>query len=99
MLCRVQVGTFCTPLRDGWGITTVGKQMVLSDGSSKLTFVDPAQDFKAVKAVTVRDGTRSIGYLNEVCVDTCGEAWEAAIGTGACGQITLLILCAWQQQH
>jgi hypothetical protein len=44
---RVQVGTFRTPLKDGWGITTVGNQMVLSDGSSKLTWVDPTQGFKA----------------------------------------------------
>jgi glutamine cyclotransferase len=59
-----QVGTFRTPLRDGWGITTVGKQMVLSDGSAQLTWVD--QNFKKVKTVTVKDRTRSIGYLNEV---------------------------------
>lgn len=62
----MQVGTFRTPLSDGWGITTVGNQMVLSDGSSKLTWVDPTQGFKAVKTVTVKDGTRSIADLNEV---------------------------------
>lgn len=79
----VQVGTFRTPLSDGWGITTIGSQMVLSDGSSKLTFVDPLQNFKAVKTVTVKDGSRSIGYLNEVCIRqlprvTCGRltAWR-----------------------
>lgn len=62
----MQVGTFQTPLQDGWGITTRGKLLVLSDGSSRLTWVDPAQGFKAVKSVVVKDGTRSIGYLNEV---------------------------------
>lgn len=64
----VQIGTFRTPLRDGWGITTVGTEMVLSDGSSRLTFVDPAQRFKAVRAVIVTDGSRSIAKLNEVRV-------------------------------
>lgn len=69
-----QVGTFSTPLKDGWGITTQGKYMVLSDGSSKLTWVDPTQNFKTVKSVTVTDGTRTIGYLNELeSID--GEIW------------------------
>lgn len=67
-----QVGTFSTPLKDGWGITTQGKYMVLSDGSSKLTWVDPTQNFKTVKTVTVTDGTRTIGYLNEVRVPAAG---------------------------
>jgi hypothetical protein len=62
----LQVGTFSTPLRDGWGITTIGRLLVVSDGSSKLTWLDPAQGFKAVKTVTVTDGNRRIGYLNEV---------------------------------
>lgn len=62
----VQVGTFRTPLSDGWGITTQGKLMVLSDGSSQLTWVDPAQNFKTVRRVTVTDRSRNIGYLNEV---------------------------------
>jgi hypothetical protein len=64
-VCR-QVGTFRTPLKDGWGITTIGNQMVLSDGSPTLTWVDPTQGFKAVRTVTVKDGTRSIRNLNEV---------------------------------
>lgn len=63
---HVQVGTFQHPLQDGWGITTQGKLLVMSDGSSRLTWVDPAQGFTAVKSVVVKDGTRSIGYLNEV---------------------------------
>lgn len=63
---RVQVGTFRTPLRDGWGVATIGSSLVLSDGSSTLTWVDPGQGFKVVKAVTVRDGARTIGNLNEV---------------------------------
>jgi glutamine cyclotransferase len=75
-----QVGTFRTPLRDGWGITTVGKQMVLSDGSAQLTWVD--QNFKTVKTVTVKDRTRSIGYLNELEYIN-GEIW-ANIWQTAC---------------
>lgn len=29
------------PLQDGWGITTDGKSLILSDGSADLSFVDP----------------------------------------------------------
>jgi hypothetical protein len=69
----VQVGTFQSPLQDGWGITTQGKLLVLSDGSSRLTWVDPTQGFKAVKSVVVKDGARSIGYLNEVGMVASGS--------------------------
>jgi glutaminyl-peptide cyclotransferase len=62
----IQVGTFRTPLSDGWGITKHGNLMVLSDGSAQLIWVDPAKNFKEVKRVTVQDRQQSIGYLNEV---------------------------------
>lgn len=62
----MQVGTFRTPLSDGWGITKHGNLMVLSDGSAQLIWVDPAKNFKEVKRVTVQDRQQSIGYLNEV---------------------------------
>lgn len=63
---RPQLGSFSTPLKDGWGITAAGKLLVLSDGSDKLTWVDPAKGFATVRSVTVKDGDRPVPYLNEV---------------------------------
>jgi glutamine cyclotransferase len=65
---HVQVGEFKTPLRDGWGITVDDEGlMVLSDGSDTLTWVDPEDGFKRVRSLEVRDGTRRVPLLNEVC--------------------------------
>lgn len=61
-----QVGTFTTPLRDGWGATNDGRLIVLSDGSANLTWVDPSNGFKRVKSLTVKDGGRPVRNLNEV---------------------------------
>jgi glutamine cyclotransferase len=60
------LGTFKTPLRDGWGITTDGDLLVLSDGSASLTWVDPAGGFSKVRSVRVTDGGRPVRWLNEV---------------------------------
>lgn len=35
------VKTLAGPLTDGWGITTDNKSLILSDGSSTLSFIDP----------------------------------------------------------
>jgi glutamine cyclotransferase len=59
-------GSFSTPLRDGWGAAADGKLLVLSDGSSALTWVDPARGFAKVKSVQVKAGNRPVPYLNEV---------------------------------
>jgi glutamine cyclotransferase len=62
-----RVGTFKTPLTDGWGIATDGDGLfVISDGSSALTWVDPDAGFKAVRKVEVKDGDRPVHWLNEV---------------------------------
>lgn len=50
--------------REGWGLTTDGKQLIASDGSSKLYFL--TDDFKLVKSVNVTLDGRPIRYLNEL---------------------------------
>ena len=72
-------GTFQTPLRDGWGAAADGALLVLSDGGSKLTWVDPADGFKAVRSVEVTAEGRPVHMLNEVCLKKGGRC-----GTG-CG--------------
>ena len=60
------LGTFTTPLRDGWGAAADGGLMVLSDGGDELTWVDPGRGFERVRSVKVQDGGRPVKYLNEV---------------------------------
>jgi len=50
--------------REGWGLTTDGKRLVASDGSSKLFFMDA--EFKLLRSVDVKLNGRSVRYLNEL---------------------------------
>jgi glutamine cyclotransferase len=53
------------PSPEGWGLTTNGVHLVMSNGSSKILFVDPATQ-KAVKTITVRGRRGRVGNLNEL---------------------------------
>ncbi len=48
----------------GWGITTDGKQLIASDGSSRLYFMD--KDLNIVRTVNVRLHGKPLNYLNEL---------------------------------
>lgn len=50
---------------EGWGLTQDGKNLILSDGSSKLYFLDPAT-FHEVRRITVTDHGSPIDQLNEL---------------------------------
>jgi glutamine cyclotransferase len=50
---------------EGWGLTDDGRQLVMSDGSSTLRFLDPAT-FAVTRRVTVVDGAQAIDHLNEL---------------------------------
>ena len=50
---------------EGWGLTTDGQSLILSDGSSHLRFINPA-DFKVTRTISVVDGQRQIDQLNEL---------------------------------
>lgn len=50
---------------EGWGLTTDGQSLILSDGSSRIRFLNPA-DFKVTKTITVLDGKTQIDQLNEL---------------------------------
>ena len=49
----------------GWGLTNNGKTLIMSDGSSALTFLD-INTFKPIKQLFVTHGEKNIGYLNEL---------------------------------
>ena len=50
--------------REGWGLTTDGKQLIASDGSANLYFLD--KDLKLLKRLPVTMNGRSLRYLNEL---------------------------------
>ena len=50
--------------REGWGITTDGKQLIASDGSANLFFLD--KDLKLLKRQPVTMNGRPLRYLNEL---------------------------------
>ena len=50
--------------REGWGLTTDGKSLIMSDGSSNIYFLDA--NFKVQRRVVVKNGRKSVGLLNEL---------------------------------
>jgi glutaminyl-peptide cyclotransferase len=58
---------------EGWGITYDGKNLIMSDGSSSLFFLDP-QTFKQVRAINVTMNNRPVENLNELEFIE-GEVW------------------------
>ncbi|HWH64350.1 MAG TPA: glutaminyl-peptide cyclotransferase [Ginsengibacter sp.] len=54
---------------DGWGITNDGNNLIISDGSSKLYYVQPneaTKEMRPVKTLTVADNTGELDSLNEL---------------------------------
>jgi len=51
--------------REGWGLTHDDKELIASDGSSRLFFLSP-QDFGTTRVLTVRSQGREVRNLNEL---------------------------------
>lgn len=60
-----RVGEFDFPSKEGWGMTTDGSSLIMSDGSSNLTFLDPVT-FKTNRIVGVTDNNGPVGNINEL---------------------------------
>ncbi len=59
---------------EGWGLTENGKQLILSDGTATLRFLDP-KTFDVVRTIEVQDRGRPVTELNELeYID--GEIWS-----------------------
>ena len=50
---------------EGWGMTNNGKELILSDGSSTLYFVNP-EDFVANTGIQVKDNNGPVNNINEL---------------------------------
>lgn len=50
--------------REGWGLTTDGKSLIASDGSSCIYFLDAKLNVQ--RRITVRNGRKAVGMLNEL---------------------------------
>src|SRR3989337_3993689 len=59
-----QVGEF-TYDGEGWGITSDGTHLIMSDGTATLRFVEP-ETFNIVRKLTVSDRNKPLAYLNEL---------------------------------
>jgi glutamine cyclotransferase len=49
----------------GWGLTTDGSSLIMSDGTATLRFLDPSS-FCVRREVTVRDGSSPLLWINEL---------------------------------
>jgi glutamine cyclotransferase len=59
-----RTGTF-TYRGEGWGLTSDGTRLIMSDGSASLRVIDPGTR-KEISRLTVRDGAAPVTSLNEL---------------------------------
>jgi glutamine cyclotransferase len=73
--------TFRYPHRmEGWGITTDGNQLIMSDGSPKLYFLDP-ESFREKKRLEIYDQTGPVHEINELEYiegDVYANVWQTS---------------------
>ncbi len=50
---------------EGWGLTSDGRSLILSDGSNRIRFLDP-DSFQVTKTIAVLDGKTPVRNLNEL---------------------------------
>ncbi|BAV06511.1 Glutamine cyclotransferase [Filimonas lacunae] len=60
-----QLGSFTYTNKEGWGLTTDGASIIMSDGSDKLTWLDTTS-LKPVKTLPVTENGVPLTYINEL---------------------------------
>ena len=58
-------GQFNYSNREGWGLTTDGKNIIMSDGSNTITYLDP-KNFSVIKTIDVTENGFALDYINEL---------------------------------
>ena len=84
-----QIRSFDYQIREGWGLTTDGQYLVMSDGSSQLYFIEP-EFFTQVDKIDVFDDKGMIPSLNElefihgkILANVYGESYIVMIDPGS----------------
>ncbi|MBC7864361.1 MAG: glutaminyl-peptide cyclotransferase [Bacteroidia bacterium] len=60
-----RLGRFTYPNKEGWGLTTDGKYMIMSDGTNTLSYLDPIT-FKTVKTLNLTENGFAADQVNEI---------------------------------
>jgi glutamine cyclotransferase len=60
-----RISEFTFESKEGWGLTTNGKELIMSDGTDQLSFIDPAS-MKVIKKLSVSNMGYPENYLNEL---------------------------------
>jgi glutamine cyclotransferase len=60
-----KLGEFTIPSREGWGMTTNGANLIMSDGTSNISYLDP-NTFQVVKTLAVIDNNGPVPNINEL---------------------------------
>ncbi|MCX6296201.1 MAG: glutaminyl-peptide cyclotransferase [Bacteroidetes bacterium] len=60
-----QIGQFSYKNKEGWGMTTDGTSIIMSDGTNILTYMDP-NTLKVTKTINVTNAGYAEDYLNEL---------------------------------
>jgi len=84
-----KIRSFDYQIREGWGLTTDGSRLVMSDGSSQLFFIEP-EYFTQVDRIEVFDNKGMIPSLNEleyvngkILANVYGESYIVIIDPGS----------------
>jgi glutamine cyclotransferase len=60
-----KIDEFTIPSKEGWGFTTDGKTLIMSDGTATLTYLDPVT-YHVIKTLQVKDDKGEVSQLNEL---------------------------------
>jgi glutamine cyclotransferase len=60
-----KIGGFSFFNEEGWGLTTDGQYLIMSDGTSNITYMDP-KTYKALKILRVTENGNAVDQLNEL---------------------------------
>jgi glutamine cyclotransferase len=60
-----KLGEFTFPSKEGWGLTTDGEHLIMSDGTNVLTYLDP-HSLQVIKTIEVSENGYAKDYLNEL---------------------------------
>lgn len=58
-------GQFSYLSKEGWGLTTDGRSLIMSDGTNNLTFLNP-ETYQITKTISVSENNFAVDYLNEL---------------------------------